>query len=65
MKTKTTEHPFVVHSKGLLYDKLKEQMDVLLQALGEIINECPNPKLPYGIRIKEIALTAIKKNSND
>ena len=33
----------------------------LLAALEDIIAEYPNPKLPYGIRIVEIARAAIKK----
>jgi hypothetical protein len=33
----------------------------LLEALKEIIGECPDPKLPYGHRINEIARAAIAK----
>jgi hypothetical protein len=34
--------------------------DDLLDALREIIAECPDPKLPYGIRVVEIAKAAIE-----
>jgi len=35
--------------------------DELVAALKDIIEECLNPKLPYGIRIVEIARAAIAK----
>jgi hypothetical protein len=33
----------------------------LYEALKAIIDECPNPKLPYGIKIVEIAQQALAK----
>lgn len=38
---------------------------ILLQALQDIIAECPNPKRPYGQKIVEIAEAAIKKAEGD
>ena len=39
--------------------------DILRQALTEIVLECPNPKLPYGIRIVEIAVKALEYNPQE
>ncbi len=63
--------------KGCLYAKTndieaqeqcmteQEQLEIshnnLLEALKEIIEVCPNPKLPYGQIIVEIAKQAIAK----
>ncbi len=38
--------------------------DLLIKALKDIIEECPEPKLPYGIRVVEIATKALKDNSS-
>ena len=32
----------------------------LVKALEDIIEQCPNPKLPYGINVVEIAREAIQ-----
>ena len=39
---------------------LKHEKDRLSNALIAIIEECPNPKLPYGIRVVEIAKEALE-----
>ena len=37
-----------------------ERIVKLQKAWFEIIEECPNPKLPYGIRVVEIAKKALE-----
>lgn len=37
------------------------QIDNLQDALIKIIQECPNPKLPYGIAVVAIAQKALRK----
>lgn len=39
---------------------LIDKFAILLKALREIIEECPNPKLPYGQKVVEIAKKAIE-----
>jgi len=38
--------------------------NLLIKALKDIIEECPEPKLPYGIRVVEIATKALKDHSS-
>lgn len=37
------------------------QIEKLKNALTKIIEECPNPKLPYGVAVVEIAKVALKR----
>jgi len=43
------------------YKKIAEQRDLLVKTLQDIIEECPNPKLPYGKKIVALASAALKK----
>ena len=41
--------------------KIVKAAPTMLEALKKIVSECPNPKLPYGVAIVEIAQAAIDK----
>lgn len=40
--------------------ELRTEIERLREALTDIIDECPDPKLPYGLRVVEIAANALK-----
>ena len=42
-------------------ERLKAINRELLEALEEIIKECPNPKTGYGVQVVKLATEAIKK----
>ncbi len=42
-------------------ERLLKAAPDLLAALRAIVAECPNPKLPYGARVVEIARAAIAR----
>lgn len=41
--------------------RLEHKIKLLREALQAIINECPEPQLPYGKRVVEIAKKALSK----
>lgn len=43
------------------FKQMKEQRDLLVKSLQDIIDECPNPTLPYGKKIVALANEALKK----
>ena len=49
------------HVRTMEISRTNRPVNTLLSALKDIIAECPNPKLPYGIRIVEIAQAAIEQ----
>lgn len=41
--------------------RLLAQNEMLRKALKDIVDECPNPKLPYGLSVAGIALAALEQ----